>query len=144
MKIFKATSRDLEEIEKLNKKYFKEIRDFKKIIANEDDRFFVGKISDKIIGFSGIHIYRWNNRARIIDIFIHPDYRKKGYAGEFIKLIKKEAKKAKVRTIIAEAPSLNPVLNFYLKSGFRVCGYDDRYYFNNGKERAIFLSYDFK
>jgi len=144
MKITKANLKDLPEIKKLNKEYFKEIRDFKEIITSKDDRFFVGKMNGEIVGFSGIHIYHWNNRARIIDIFIHPEYRRKGYATEFIKLIKKEAKRAKVRTIIAEAPSLNPVFHLYLSNGFRKCGFDDRYYSNNGKEIAIFLSYDLR
>jgi len=45
--------------------------------------------------------------------------------------------------LIAEAPSLNPVLILYLKNGFRICGFNDRYYSNDGKEIALFLSYDF-
>lgn len=144
MKIIQATFKDLSEIEKLNKQYFKEIRDFKKIIQEKDNYFFVIKEKEKIIGFSGFHVFKWNNTAGIIDIFIQPKYRRKGYATKLIKKIKTEAKKAKVRTIIAEAPSLNDVLVVYLKNGFRICGYNDRYYSNKATEIAIFLSYDLK
>lgn len=142
MNILKATMKDLSEIEKLNDMYFHEIRDFKKVIEGKDDYFFVGKNDSQVVGFSGLHVFRWNNTARIIDIFIHPNNRREGNATEFLKKIKKEAKKLGVRAIIAEAPSFNPVLTFYLQNGFRVCGFNDRYYSNNGKEMAIFLSFD--
>lgn len=144
MKIIKATLEDLPEIERLNNKYFKEIRDFKIIIEGKDTLFFVMLEINKICGFSGLHIFRWNNTVRIIDIFIHPDYRRKGYATKFLNRLKKEAKKIDVRTIVAEAPSLNEVLQLYFKNGFRTCGFNDRYYSNDGKEIAIFLSYDLK
>ncbi len=144
MSITKATLHDLSGIEILNKKYFKEIRDFKKIIKEKDNLFFVAKEDKKIIGFGGIHIFHWNNTARIIDIFIHPKYRGKGFGNKMILKIKKESKILRVRTIIAEAPSLNSVLIVYLKNDFRICGFNDRYYSNDGKEIAIFLSYDIK
>ena len=144
MSITKAILNDLSEIEKLNEKYFKEIRDFKKIIEGKNDLFFVIKEDKKIIGFGGIHVFHWNNTARIIDIFIHPDYRRKGFGNMMLSKIKKEAKVSGVRTIIAEAPSLNSVLIVYLKNHFRICGFNDRYYANDGKEIAIFLSYDLK
>jgi len=144
MKIIKAKSKYLSEINHLNNKYFKEIRDFKKIISDPNDYFYVGLEQGKIIGFSGFHYHHWNNSAFIIDIFIHPDSRGQGKGSQFIKKIIQEAKKVKVRTIIAEAPSLNKVLAVYLKNNFRICGFNDRYYSNSGKEIAIFLAHDLK
>lgn len=142
MKIIKATIQDLSEINKLNEKYFKEIRDFRKVIESDNDYFYVGVADNKVVGFSGFHYYAWNNSAAIIDIFIKPSFRRKGYASKFIKKIVINAKKLKARVIIAEAPSLNNVLKVYIKNGFRVCGYNERYYSNIGKEIAIFLSLD--
>jgi N-acetylglutamate synthase-like GNAT family acetyltransferase len=142
MKIVKATIKNISEINRLNEKYFKEIRDFKKIIESDNDYFYVGIKDGKVIGFSGFHYYPWNNSATIINIFIHPDFRRQGYGSKFIKKIVNEAKKIKVRVIIAEAPSLNNVLKVYLKNNFRICGSNDRYYSNVGKEIAIFLSLD--
>lgn len=144
MQIRKATIKDLSAINKLNKKYFKEIRDFQKIIKDPHDYFYVGVENNHVIGFSGFHYYIWNNSAFIIDIFIQPDFRLKGYGGKFIKKIIVEAKKKKARTIMAEAPSLNNVLALYIKNDFRVCGYNDRYYNNSSKEIAIFLARDLK
>lgn len=144
MRIIKATLKNLDAINKLNEKYFKEIRDFKKIIESPNDYFYIGVEKGKIIGFSGFHYYQWNNSASIIDIFIHPSFRGKSYGSCLIKRIILEARKTKARTIIAEAPSLNKVLAVYLKNNFRICGFNDRYYGNSGKEIAIFLALDLK
>lgn len=144
MKIRKAKPVDVKVINSLNKKYFGEKgRDWLKLIKSDNSEVFVLEDSNKIIGWSGIIIKRWNNTARIIDIFIHPSKRKKGLGKRLIQSIKQYAQKKKVRSLIAEAPSLNPVLSLYLKSGFRICGYNDRYYDSKGKEIAIFLSFDF-
>jgi N-acetylglutamate synthase-like GNAT family acetyltransferase len=143
MKIRKAKLADLSEINKLNKKYFQEIRDFKSLLESTKDTLIVLEEKKEIIAFSGIHLNSWNNTGRIIDIFVHPDYRRQGLAGKLVQEVISLAKKQKVRTLIAEAPSLNPVLKLYKKNGFRKCGYDDRYYSNGAKEIAIFLSFDF-
>ena len=142
MEIIKAKISDLKEIQALNDKYFHENRDFKDVIENENNKFFIIKEDGHIVGFSGLHHYKWNKTAQIIDIFIHPDYRGKGYANKILGELKLVAKTLNVRTIIAEAPSLNSVLPVYLKNGFRICGFNDRYYSNGGKEIAIFLSFD--
>jgi N-acetylglutamate synthase-like GNAT family acetyltransferase len=144
MNIRKAKIDDLKEIKSLNKKYFHENRDFKEILENKNDYFFVSEEKEEIVGFSGIQYLNWNNTARIIDIFVLPEYRGKGCSDELIKKIKSEAKKLKVRTIIAETPSANNALRTYLRNGFRVCGFNDRYYSNKGKEIAVFLSFDIK
>lgn len=144
MNIRKAKIDDLKEIESLNKRYFHEDRDFKEILKNKDDYFFIAEEKEEMVGFSGIQYLKWNNTARIIDIFVLPQYRGKGYSDELIKKIKAEAKKLKVRAIIAEAPSANNALKTYLRNGFRFCGFNDRYYSNKGKEIAVFLSFDIK
>ena len=133
MKIRKAKLSDLNRINNLNKKYFKEIRDFKSLLKNSDDILIVLENDKEIIAFSGIHLNKWNNTARIIDIFVHPDHRRRGLGGKLVKELIALAKKKKVRTLIAEAPSLNPVLKLYKKNGFRKCGYNDRYYSNRAK-----------
>lgn len=144
MKLRKAKTADVKIIYSLNKKYFGEKgRNWLKLITSDNSEIFVLEDKNKIIGWSGIIIKRWNNTARIIDIFIHPSKRKKGLGIRLIQYIKQYAQKKKVRSLIAEAPSLNSVLSLYLKSGFRICGYNDRYYNNKGKEMAIFLSFDF-
>ena len=145
MKIRKANLRDAKIIERLNKKYFHEKgRDWKKLISSKNSEIFVLELNKIVVGFTGIKYYDWNNTAHVIDIFVHPDYRNRGYGTDLVKFLLKYLKNKKYRSLIVEAPSLNPALILYLKNGFRICGFNDRYYSNKGREIAIFLSYDFK
>jgi len=145
MEIKKAKLKDVSSISKLNRKFFHEKeRDWKGLISSKKSEMFILEFDKAIVGFTGIKYCSWNNTAHVIDIFVHPDYRNRGYGTNLVKFLLKYLKNKKYRTLIAEAPSLNPVLKLYLKNGFRVCGFNDHYYFNKGKEIAIFLSYDFK
>lgn len=144
MKIIKATKNNIPEIIRLNRRYFHEKRDYREIIGDKETDFFVIKEKNRTIGFSGLKHFSWNNTAKITNIFLLPIFRHKGYGQALIEILIKTAKKKKARTLIAEAPSAKPALKFYLKNGFRICGYNDRYYDNKGKEIAIFLSYDLK
>ena len=136
---------DVKEIEKLNEKYFHEKgRDFEKYIKDNNYRMVVATENKQVIGFSGFKLQKWNRSAEIIDVFIHPDFRKQGIGTKLIKKLIQLAKKSKIRVLIAEAPSKNPVFFLYKKCGFRKCGYNDRYYDNKGEEKAIFMSFDFE
>lgn len=144
MEIKKAKLKDVNSISKLNRKFFHEKeRDWKRLIYSKTSEIFILELDKTIVGFTGIKYCGWNNTAHVIDIFVQPDYRNRGYGTNLVKFLLKYLKNKKYRTLIAEAPSSNPVLKLYLKNGFRVCGFNDRYYSNKGKEIAIFLSYDF-
>ncbi|KPJ57207.1 hypothetical protein AMJ49_01170 [Parcubacteria bacterium DG_74_2] len=145
MKIRQANLKDVKTIEGLNKKYFREReRDWGKLISSKNSEMFVLELNKKVMGFTGLEYQKWNNTAHVIDIFIHPSHKKKGYGTKLIKFLIKYLKNKKYRSLIAEAPSLNPALILYLKNNFRICGFNDRYYSNKSKEIAIFLSYDLK
>ena len=58
MNIRKAKFNDLKAIEDLNNKYFHEKRDFREIIENKNSCFLVAEEKNKIIGFSGIRVFR--------------------------------------------------------------------------------------
>jgi len=145
MKIRKANLQDAKAISSLNRKFFHEReRDWKKLTSAKDSEIFVLELNKKILGFTGVEYREWNNTAQIIDIFVRPNYRNKGYGTKLVKFLIQHLKNKKYRTLMAEAPSSNPVLILYLKNDFRICGFNDRYYSNRSKEIALFLSYDFK
>lgn len=144
MRIKKAGLEDLKEIKYLSKKYNFEIkRKWKELITDKDKSLFILLENKKIIGFSGIMKFDWNNTAQIANVFVLPNYRKKGLASKLINYVIKKAEKMKVRCLFAEAPSLNRIKTIYEKIGFRKCGYNDRYYSNKGKEICIWMSIDF-
>lgn len=145
MKIRKAVKEDIQALESLNDEFFhEEGRDWGKLISSDKSEMFVLEEGLKIVGFTGVSYDRWNKTGRIIDIFVHPEHRNKGYGLSLVKYLLEHLKDKNVRCLIAEAPSLNSVLSLYLKASFRICGFNDRYYDNSGKEAALFLSYDFE
>jgi len=136
MKINKADTKELEEIKRISGKYNFGLQGSKEM--------YVLIKNNKIIGFAGLIYKNWNNTLQISDIFIIPEQRKKGYGLKLINYLINKAKKTNYRCIIAEAPSLSNALKLYEKAGFRKCGYNDRYYSNDGKEIALWYSYDLK
>lgn len=145
VRIRKATKEDVSVLESLNNDFFHESgRDWEELITSEKSEMFVLEKDAKIVGFTGVSFDKWNKTSRIIDIFVHPEHRNKGYALNLINHLLEYLKGKDLRCLIAEAPSLNSVLGVYLKAGFRICGFNDRYYDNSGKEVALFLSFDFE
>ncbi len=136
MKIKRANFKNIKEIKKISKKY--------KFGLQGSKEMYVLVENKKIIGFTGLIYHKWNNTLKISDIFIIPEYRKKGYGFKLIEFLVSRAKRTNYRCIIAEAPSLSNAPKFYKRAGFRKCGYNDRYYFNFGKEIALWYSYDLK
>lgn len=145
MNIRKAVKEDLQTLESLNNEFFhEEGRDWEKLVTSDKSEMFVLEKDSQVLGFTGVSIDKWNGTGRIIDIFVHPEHRKKGYGLSLVKHLLEHLRGKDIRCLIAEAPSLNSVLRLYLKAGFRICGFNDRYYDNSGKEVALFLSYDFE
>lgn len=144
MEIKLATIEDGVEFESLNQKFNHEPgRKYTELISLSDKFMFVAKENNKIVGFSGVEKSEWNNTARGITVFVHPDHRRKKIGSALVKEMIAKAEELDVRCLIVEAPSKSNALPLYGKSGFRKCGYNDRYYSNDGDETAIFLSYDF-
>jgi ribosomal protein S18 acetylase RimI-like enzyme len=136
MEIKKANFKEIKEIKKISKKYKFGLQGAKEMYILIKDK--------KIIGFTGLIYHKWNNTLQISDIFVIPEYRRKGYDLKLIKFLVNKAKRTNYRCIIAEAPSLSNAPKLYESAGFRKCGYNDRYYSNSGKEIALWYSYDLK
>jgi ribosomal protein S18 acetylase RimI-like enzyme len=136
MEIKKANLKEIKEIKKIGKKY--------KFGLQGSKEMYILVKGKKIIGFTGLIYHKWNNTLQVSDIFVIPEYRRKGYGLKLIKFLVNKAKETNYRCIIAEAPSLSNAPKLYEKAGFRKCGYNDRYYSNSGKEIALWYSYDLK
>jgi len=143
MNIRKATSEDAEVLQNMT---WEKGRDYEELISAQrfPSEVFVCELNQKIVGYAGLIYYDWNNTARIMNIRIHSDHRRKGYGTKLVQFLIERVRDKGYRSLIAEAPSLNPVLMLYLKNGFGICGFNDRYYSNEGKEMALWVSYDFE
>jgi GNAT superfamily N-acetyltransferase len=140
----KALDTDAVILTTLNDQFFKEAgRDFHFLITSSFSDMFVAEDADEIIGYTGLQYNDWNQTISIIDIFVQPLFRHQGIGARLLKHIIDISRQSGFRCLIAEAPSLNPVLQLYLKHDFRICGYNDRMYSNDAREVAMFLSLDF-
>jgi ribosomal-protein-alanine N-acetyltransferase len=142
MEIRKATLKDVKELNALNKKYFGESRDYTDEIKSRNTIVFVIEDMKEIVGISGLKINDWNNTGWLLNIFIRPDFRKKGLGSMIVQKVIDETRKDNLRCLIAEAPSESNAPFLFKKMGFRNCGYNDRYYSNHPGESAEFYSFD--
>lgn len=106
---------------------------------NEKCRFFVAEEDNEIVGFSRVHIYRWNKSAYVINLLVDSGYRRKGIGSLLLKTAEEFARKNGARVLMFDTAIDNiPALNLYFKNGFRICGYNDKLYDN--AKTALYLA----
>lgn len=78
----------------------------------------------------------WNNRLRITEIWVHENYRLKGIGSMLIDFATDKAVEFGARSLVLETQSCNlPAIDFYLKKGFKIIGFDQTAYTNQDVER---------
>jgi ribosomal protein S18 acetylase RimI-like enzyme len=106
---------------------------------NEKCYIFVAKYDGKILGYSRMHFYKWNNSAYIITLLVDAEHRRKGIGTRLLKFMEDFAKEKKSRVLMFDTSTDNtPALQLYFKNGFRICGYNDKIYEN--EKIALYLA----
>jgi ribosomal protein S18 acetylase RimI-like enzyme len=87
----------------------------------------------------------WNNRLRITDLAVLPEYRRKGYGRRLVEEAKEIAKREGFRAIFLDTHTCNTkAIDFYLAQGFEFCGLDTSYYSNTDIDRKeVFIEMAF-
>jgi len=140
--IEKATTKDIDDLSTLNKEFFGESRDYTEEINSDDTEVYVFRKDNKIVGISGVKKNSWNGTGWLLNIFVHPDYRKQGIASNLVKNMIDISRENGFRCLVAEAPSDSNAPALFKNLNFRKCGYNDRHYSNKPGEIAEFWSYD--
>ncbi|MEM3700528.1 MAG: GNAT family N-acetyltransferase [Candidatus Bathyarchaeia archaeon] len=139
-----ATLKDLEDILELERGDGQPTKEDLKVLfgldnPNEKCYLFVAEQEGKILGYSRMHFYRWNNSAYIITILVDAKYRRKGIGTSLLKFMENFAREKRARILLFDTSTDNtPALQLYFKNGFRICGYNDKIY-ENGKI-ALYLA----
>ncbi len=106
---------------------------------NEKCRFFVAEKDSKIVGFSRVHIYRWNKSAYVINLLVDANYRRRGIGSLLLRTAEEFARENGARVLMFDTAIDNiPALNLYFKNGFRICGYNEKLYDN--AKTALYLA----
>lgn len=88
------------------------------------------------VGYLQLGHERWNNRLRIWEILVRPEYRRSNIGTQFIRVAIEQAKMVGARALVLETQSCNiPAINFYLKQGFQLIGFDLANYSNWDQQR---------
>ena len=106
--------------------------------------FFVAEVekSRKIAGYLGM--WAVLNEAQVINIAVHPKYRKIGIASYLMKHMIKTCHNIQIDKIFLELRESNiQAINLYKKFGFYENGKRD-FYYSNPKENAILMEYVMK
>lgn len=98
----------------------------------EEPRAFAAELDGKQVGWMELGYHKWNNRMRVWEILVKEEYRRRGIGTLLIDHAVKTAKEKRARALVLETQSCNaPVINFYLKYGFELIGFDSTAYSND-------------
>lgn len=90
---------------------------------------------EREVGWMAIAPQSWNNTARIWDISVVKDSQRKGFGQLLLKFAEERSKEWNSRALILECQSSNyPAIQFYLKNGFKLIGFDLLAYTNEDIE----------
>jgi ribosomal protein S18 acetylase RimI-like enzyme len=99
-----------------------------------------------IIGTGLMWVTTWNKTGYLVELAVGKEHQRKGVGKALINEFARVAKEKQLRAIIVETqPDKKDGIDFYLANGFRLCGYNDRYYTNHpqsSREIALFFSLD--
>jgi ribosomal protein S18 acetylase RimI-like enzyme len=102
----------------------------------DEPRVFAAELEDKEVGWIELGFQKWNNRMRIWELLVEEGFRRKGIGTVLMDHAVKLSKKRKARMLVVETQSCNvPAVNFYLKNGFELIGFDVAAYSNEDIER---------
>lgn len=86
---------------------------------------------EEVAGFLEVASETWNNRLRVTELLVLPEYRGLGYGSRLIAKAKELMQTGGFRELILETQSCNTrAIDFYLKHSFRVTGLDLTCYSN--------------
>jgi N-acetylglutamate synthase-like GNAT family acetyltransferase len=97
----------------------------------------------KVVGIGIIHFWAWNKVAWVWDLTIHEKERNKGHGRTLLKGMLGAAREMGARVLMdVDSTKQSPLVDLYLKSGFRICGTNDRWLACNKDSTAVFYGYD--
>jgi len=102
----------------------------------DEPRVFAAELEDKQVGWIELGFQEWNNRMRIWELLVKEGFRRKEIGTLLVDYAVRLSKRRGARMLVVETQSCNvPAVNFYLKNGFEIVGFDVTAYSNEDIER---------
>ena len=97
----------------------------------------------RVAGIGILHLWDWNKVAWVWDLTIEEKERNKGHGRALLKGMIQAARKMGARVLMDFGTSKPCELcELYVKSGFRICGANDRWFACDKDATAVFYGYD--
>ena len=140
MKIIKMAQCHVPQIAELEKLCFNDPWSENSIASELDNRlscWLIASDDEKVVGYVGSQTVL--GETDMMNIAVHPDYRKQGVATDLINALIEALKERNSHSLMLEVRSSNePAKSLYLKMGFEVVGIRKNYY-RNPREDALIL-----
>jgi ribosomal protein S18 acetylase RimI-like enzyme len=104
---------------------------------------FVAEVDGGIVGFAHVETPTWNGRAGVSALYVSPLHRRQGLGRALLGALAGQARASNARCLFVETQNVNyPAVQFYLASGFYLCGLDESFYdpVEHPGEFALFLA----
>ena len=138
MNIRPFSKKDLKRCQEIAKSTY----DYAHVLDLDAAHIIVAEDRRKVVGFGYIHVWQWNKVAWLGDLIVDESHRGRGIGTQLVKHLADLARKEGCLALMDHPPSRHPVIGFYLKLGFRICGYNDSYFSESQDRIAIFMCLD--
>ncbi len=89
----------------------------------------IAEKNGELAGFAAAQYAAWNRRVVIWHLYVAPALRQQGVATQILAALDTYARSVDARCLWLETQNVNyPAIQFYRRSGFHFCGYDDSLY----------------
>ncbi len=96
------------------------------------DLFLAAEVDDRVAGLLMIVLPNWTNAAEITDLAVDRPLRGRGAGTALVEAAAAWARERSKRALWVEPPANDaPAIDFYLRRGFRISGFNDRLYSND-------------
>lgn len=94
------------------------------------DRLLVASAGAEIVGYGELRFDSWSRRAEIEGLAVSAGFRGQGVGRSLIRALDERARREpSARCLWLETQNVNyPAVQFYLRTGFRLCGLDETLY----------------
>jgi len=112
----------------------------------DEPRVFTAELEGKQVGWIELGFQKWNKRMRIWELLVKEEFRRNGIGTLLVDHAVKLSRKRRARMLVVETQSCNvPAINFYLKNGFELIGFDVAAYSNEDiKRKEVRLEFGLK
>lgn len=102
----------------------------------EGSEVYVSESNGEETGTIVIQHMEWNNTLLIHDLYVDKRFKRKGLGSALVAIAQKRAREMGVRMIVLETQTSNyPAIQFYLKEGFQMVGFNLNSYSNEDLEK---------